>query len=544
MTDGNWLQFRPLGGVRQIGANMMALSAPQEEILFDAGMAFPFEDVFDIDFLIPDYSFLHNPGHLIITHGHEDHIGGVVPLIQRFKDLQIHASPLAATLIRKKFEDFGIKHNIKIFRENDILSFNHFDIYPIHVNHSIPQTYGLLIKSKKFSFSAFYLSDFKYDDSTPYEPPCDFDRLRALSKSSKRRVLFIDSTNISDDLSSSSSENDLLDPLDNIIRQASGRVFITLFASNIHRLQSIINLAEKHKRKIVPCGRSVNNFLEVGRELQLIQNVGNILIELDNVPNDKKNLIILLSGPQGDFKGALRRVAYGEDSKFTPKPDDSFVFSCKIIPGNERKIRSIINKLSEAGSTIFLPQQHMIHASGHSGTKDIKILLDCYSPTEVIPIHGESYSLRKHAEFINKNYPHVQTHLIHNFDTIKVHGDLPLSIQPQEEPHPLFIHGKNILLERSAVAQRRKMATRGVVFLSILQFSKRKNDLKIMCQFAGLPQLAEQHNKKITSLVQQQIQDLKSQSKTRKKEILNNFIKRYFENVLGYRPEVFIHVID
>ncbi|MEI8345831.1 MAG: ribonuclease J [Pseudomonadota bacterium] len=543
MSGHGWLKIQPLGGVRQIGANMTLITTPQQEIIFDAGLSFPHEDLFDIDYLIPDWNHLRAPSDIIITHGHEDHIGGIGHLLERFPNIKVHASPLAAALIRKKLERLKIDTKINLYYPHSTLPFADFDIYPIHVNHSIPESCGLLLKSNIQSMSLFYLSDFKVDQHHPYEPPCDFVRAHELTQGLSKRLLLVDSTNMNQGKDRVPSERDLFNDLDKLIRTHDGRIFVTLFASNIHRLQTLFNMAKAHRRKVVPHGQSMNHFIKVSSELGILKDVDGILLDKDSLRGIEKNLIVLLSGPQGDFKGALRRVAMGDDPTFKPGAEDRFIFSCKIIPGNERKIHTIVNKLYEWGAQVYLPGEHLIHASGHAGYDDLRTLCLQYQPTDIIPIHGESSALSRHQAFLKNEYPHVATHLIYNFDTLSVTSDLQTKIQKNEEPRPIFIHGNSIVIEPSAISERRKMATRGLVVCSIHLDNLKKHKPALELQFLGLPAIVEKHRQRIEDIIVRQLKQMKVKtSKEQKEKETSVQIKRYLAEILGYRPVAIVHL--
>ena len=403
-----YLKIEPVGGIGQIGSNMTLIQGQNDTVLIDAGILFPYEDFFDINYLIPDLSTIPTPTHLIISHVHEDHIGAISHVIKLFPEIKILASPFTAALIRKKLEFNHSPHPITEYRHFDQLSFKDFTIDPIHVNHSIPETHGLLIKDLNDEFGLFFISDFKIDHKTIYERPFDFEKLNRLSKNLKRKVLLVDSTNITSNTLKTPSEMDVIPVVDELFQSTDKRIFITCFSSNIHRLMTFFALAKKHGRNIIPHGRSMISYLNTANELGMIPDYDSIIKSADSVSPTQDNVVVLLSGCQGDFRGTFRRFCMGEDSTFKPKIDDLVILSSKAIPGNEKKISLLMNKLSEVGIKIITAQEKLVHVSGHPGRDDLIELYEKFNPTDIIPIHGETSFIRAHIE-------HIKNILITNY---------------------------------------------------------------------------------------------------------------------------------
>lgn len=331
------IKIKPVGGVGQIGSNMTLIQGKTDTIIIDAGILFPYEDFFDIDYLIPNLETMPEPSHLIITHGHEDHIGAVIHVVKKFPKIKVLASPFTAGLIRKKLEFNHHPYPVTEYRHFDQLGFNDFTIDPIHVNHSIPETVGLLIKDIKEEIGFFFISDFKIDFKTIYERPFDFEKLIKQSKDLKKRVLLCDSTNITSSTKETPSEADLIPILDQIYSEAESRIFITCFSSNIHRLMTFISLCKKHNKKLIPHGRSMISYLNTANELGMIPDFQSVVKMAESFTGSDENVVVLLSGCQGDFRGTFRRFCVGEDSQFKPRPTDTVILSSKAIPGNEKK---------------------------------------------------------------------------------------------------------------------------------------------------------------------------------------------------------------
>ena len=538
-----YLKIKPVGGIGQIGSNMTLIQGENDTILIDAGILFPYEDFFDINYLIPDLEGIPTPSHLVITHGHEDHIGAVYHVIKKFPQIKILASPFTAGLIRKKLEFNHMPFPITEYRHHDQLGFKDFTIDPIHVNHSIPETVGLLLKDHKEEFGLFFISDFKIDYKTIYERPFDFDKLIKHSNMLKRRVLLVDSTNITSSTLKTPSEVDLIPVLDELFASTDKRIFITCFSSNIHRLMTFMSLAKKHGRKLIPHGRSMISYLNTANELGMLPDFESTVKLAEAVTPGQENIVVLLSGCQGDFRGTFRRFCMGEDSTFKPRPDDLVLLSSKAIPGNEKKISLLMNKLSEIGAKVVTSGEKLIHVSGHPGRDDLIHLYEKYNPTDIVPIHGESSFIRAHIDHISKNFKTAVPHYFLNFDEMFVNEDLQLKINQGEKHDPVLIHGKLIELERDKVSERRKLACNGSVFVS-LKISKSLTDVeKITITLQGLPNIVTKNDEKFKRFLENYFVKISFKDMEKTTEELRIAVRKYFEQILGYKPQTFIHVL-
>lgn len=538
-----YLKIEPVGGIGQIGSNMTLIQGTNDIILIDAGILFPYEDFFDIDYLIPDLATIPTPSHLIITHGHEDHIGAVLHVIKRFPNIKILASPFTAALIRKKCEFNHSPYPITEYRHYDQLNFVDFTVDPIHVNHSIPETHGLLIRDHKEEFGLFFISDFKIDYKTHYERPFDFEKLVKLSKNLKRKVLLVDSTNITSNTLKTPSEADIIPVMDDIFRSTEKRIFITCFSSNIHRLMTFISLSKVHGRKIIPHGRSMISYLNTANELGMIPDFDSTVMQADSLTPNQENIVVLLSGCQGDFRGTFRRFCMGEDSTFKPRADDLVLLSSKAIPGNEKKISLLMNKLSEIGIKIITSQQRLIHVSGHPGRDDLTLLYEQFKPTDIVPIHGETSFIRAHIEHIKTSFPSATPHYFLNFDSMIVSADLQLKINLGEKHDPVIIHGKQIVLEKEKVSERRKLACNGSVFISLKISKTLTNVEKISFTLQGLPTLVSKSDGKFERFLENYFVQISFKDIDKTTEELRIAVRRYFDQILGYKPQTFIHIL-
>lgn len=535
----NYFSVLPLGGVEEIGSNMTIIRTASEDIIIDCGMLFPYEECFDINFLIPDFSVL-DPARLnsvVITHGHEDHIGALGKLLEVFPDLTVYATTFTLHLIQKKLSEYpNVKLKYQIYNPREDLSFKHVDISPVHVNHSIPETCGMIIRSKDLVWGALYISDFKVDLYSKHEKPIDFKRIEEKLSVCKHTAFFLDSTNIMYD-GKTTSEMELTHDLKSLMERDEKRIFITLFASNVHRMTAIAQMAKDAGRKIVIMGRSLRNYMEAAHETGHSPILPDEIFQADQVKGESGRMLIFLSGCQGDFLSALRRFSYGEDGNFKPTKDDLVVFSSKVIPGNEKKIFRIYNKLTEFGTKIITASDHLIHASGHPGKEDLHLLMKNFTPQFYFPIHGETYMLKKHYDFIRECYPKVSAHLIHNHQEV-ILGEGEVKVINHEHKEPRLIHGKNLEIEKTQISQRRKMATQGAVFIS---YHRVKNHMEI--SYLGLPLMVNDNLDQLKKRLIKQIQsDLSTRDDVYFKDQLKISTRQFFNHLLGYKPMTEVHL--
>lgn len=537
------LKITPVGGVGQIGSNMTLVQSQKDCIIIDAGILFPYEDFFDINYLIPDLSNIPTPSHLVITHGHEDHIGAIVDVVKKFPKIQIIATPFTLALIRKKLDFSHLQAKLVEYKVSDELGFHDFNIYPIHVNHSIPETVGLLIKDQNEKMGLFFTSDFKIDHNSPYERPFDFQKLKRLTANLESRILLCDSTNITSSSLTTKGEAEIIPVMDELLEKAPERVFITCFSSNIHRLSTIINLAVKHNKKVVPYGRSMISYLNSANELGMIPNFEKAVRMPETVKGDTENLIVLLSGCQGDFRGTFRRYCMGEDSIFKPRPTDTVILSSKAIPGNEKKISMLLNKLAEVNCHIFTPQTHLVHVSGHPGRKDLLELFSEFKPHHIIPIHGETYFIREHIKFIQEEYPNAQTHYILNSDELTISQELKLKTTQCEHIEPILIHGNGIEIQRPRISERRKLACNGAIFVSLKLSSTRAKVESLTYDYLGLPDVVHENDEKFKKFLNHYFIKINFKDVEATTEDLRVAIRKYFDQMLGYKPMTTVHVL-
>ena len=388
-----------LGGLGEVGKNMYVVTHEDEIIIIDAGVLFPEDDLLGIDYVIQDVTYLKQNEKkikaLLITHGHEDHIGGIPFLLQTVNIPVIYAPKIAADLIQKKLTERNINYNnIEYINEDLNLHFKHFDIEFVPTTHSIPDSFAIAIHTPNGTI--FETGDFKFD-LTPIGPMADIHKMARLGEKGVK-VLISDSTNaLSEGYSKSESSVD--GTLNDIISRHQGRVIIATFASNMYRIKHIVETCKQYNRKIVVFGRSMENAIELALNNELIKGRDQF-IDANQAKGLKRNEVcILCTGTQGEPLSALSRIANGVHKQISLLNDDLVIFSSSAIPGNASSINKIINKLYLKGVKVVTTAEFSdIHTSGHAKEEELKWMIRIIKPEYMMPMHGEFRMLKRHGE--------------------------------------------------------------------------------------------------------------------------------------------------
>lgn len=389
-----------LGGMNEIGKNMTLYEYKNDMFIVDCGLAFPTAELPGVDLVIPDFTHVVNYSDrirgIIVTHGHEDHIGGLAYLLKQV-NIPVYATKLTIGLIKGKLEEHGLLNKVKLveIKPRDNITLGSFNIELIHVNHSIPDAVGLAIRCP--AGIIIQTGDFKID-TTPVDG--DMIDLPRFAEYGKKGVLALlsDSTN-AERPGYTMSEKNVGESFELLFRKAKGkRIIVATFASNIHRVQQIIDVANARGRKVAVIGRSLENLVKVGEELGYLNVPQNILITIDTIksyPDDK--LVIITTGSQGEPMSALTKIAMGEHRKVTITPNDYVIISATPIPGNEKMVGAVVNALMKRGVEVIYEKMYEVHASGHACQEDLKLMIGLVKPKYFIPVHGEQKHLMKHA---------------------------------------------------------------------------------------------------------------------------------------------------
>lgn len=395
----NKIKVMALGGLNEIGKNMTVIEYKDEIIVIDAGMSFPDDEMLGVDVVIPDISYLiKNKGKIkgiFITHGHEDHIGAL-PYILKKINIPIYGAKLSIGLIQVKLKEHKINNaKLNVVSPRDIIKLSHMEVEFIKNNHSIPDACSIAVHTDQGII--YHTGDFKIDLTPIDGEVMDIHRICELSKKGVL-LLLADSTN-AEQPGSTMSEKTVGAGLDDLFRKASNsRIIVATFASNIHRLQQIINTAEKFNRKVAVSGRSMVNVVAVATELGYLNIPDNMLIDLNDISKYEDNEVVLITtGSQGEPMSALARMASAEHKKVEIKRGDLIIISAHPIPGNEKLISKVINSLFEKGAEVVYDESD-IHVSGHAKQEELKLMHRLVRPKFFMPAHGEYRMLKIHAE--------------------------------------------------------------------------------------------------------------------------------------------------
>ena len=394
------LKIIPLGGLGEIGKNLTVYEYGQDIVVVDCGLGFPDEELYGVDVVIPDITYLKNNRErirgIVITHGHEDHIGAL-PYVMRELDVPIYATPLTAGIIELKLEEHDLLYNTQIFtkRAGDKFRLGCFEIEFIHVNHSIADSVALAIRTP--IGTVIHTGDFKIDVTPIQGEMMDLARLGQLGKQGVLALL-ADSTNV-ERPGHTDSERKVAEKFDELFKGCEKRIIVTTFASNVQRIQQIINVAAKYKRKVAVTGRSMENMIRVAKELGYMDLPEGVLMDLAQIKGQPKNrTVIITTGSQGEAMSGLYRMAFNEHKQINIDANDRVIISASAIPGNETTISRVIDELFHKGAEVIYDRHTDLHVSGHASQEEQKMLLALTKPRFFIPVHGEYRMLCKHAE--------------------------------------------------------------------------------------------------------------------------------------------------
>ena len=456
-----------LGGLGEVGKNMYCIMHGNEIIIIDSGVMFPEDELLGIDYVIPDYTYLKQNENkikaLLITHGHEDHIGGIPFLLQSVNIPKIYAPAQAKELIDKKLLERNLNYkNITIYNENTKIKTKHFNIEFFRTTHSIPDSHGISINTPNGTI--VMTGDFKFD-LTPIGPMSDIHKMARIG-SNKVRLLLSDSTNALVP-GTSLSESIVDENLNEIFAtNKESRIIIATFASNVYRLKHIIETCKKHKRKVVLFGRSMDTSVDIAIKCGYIKDK-NIIISSEIANTLKPSEVCLLcTGSQGEPLAALSRIANGSHRQIKLIPNDIVVFSSSPIPGNAGSVAKTINKLYLKGVTVYTNNMAEIHSSGHANQEELKLMLRLFNPEYFAPYHGEYRMLKTHCDLaIECGLPKKNTFTLENGDVLSI-SKLGVKKAGKVTAGEVYVDGSRIGDVGSVVINDRKlMSTNGILVI-------------------------------------------------------------------------------
>jgi ribonuclease J len=389
-----------LGGLNEVGKNMTLFEYGEDMFLVDCGLAFPDQDMLGVDLVLPDFTYVERNADrirgIVITHGHEDHIGGL-PYLLKVLNVPVYGTNLTIGLIQGKLREHGLLNSatLNVIKPGDVITLGGFTVEAIHVNHSIPDALGLAIRCE--GGTIVHTGDFKIDTTPIDGGMMDLGRLAEIGQEGVL-CLMSDSTN-AERPGFTESERKVGESFETLFRKAgNNRIIVATFSSNIHRVQQIMNVAESLGRKVALVGRSLENVVNISAELGYLNIPEGIVIDINMInryPADK--LVIITTGSQGEPMSALTRMAFSDHRKVEIHPNDYVIISATPIPGNEKTVSRVVNELMKLGADVVYERMYDVHVSGHACQEELKMIMGIVKPKYFIPVHGELKHLRKHA---------------------------------------------------------------------------------------------------------------------------------------------------
>ena len=479
ITGQNPLRIIPLGGLGEIGLNMMAMEYDDSIIVVDCGLMFPEDYMLGIDIVIPDITYLKKNKEkvkaFIITHGHEDHTGAL-PFVLRDIKAPIYGTALTLGLIKEKLEEYNLDKETEFItvKPRGDVSIGPFDIEFIRVSHSIADGVGLAIKTP--AGVVIHTGDFKLDQTPVDGEVLDYARF---SEYGEEGVLLLlsDSTNVEKE-GYTVSEREIGTTFEEIFRKSQGRIIVAAFSSNIHRIQQVMDVADKFGRKVVLNGRSMVANVGIARELGYLKIPDGLVLdlrELDGLPPQRA--VLLTTGSQGEPMSALTRMAMDDHKHIKVRGGDTVVLSSKFIPGHEKAISNMMNHLYRRGAEVIYEKVSEIHVSGHASQEELKIMLNMVKPKYFIPVHGEYRHLVKHSQLAEKvGVKKENIILAEDGDVVEITMD-GIAVKEKVESGKVFVDGKGVGDVGDMVLKDRKHLSQDGLVIAILALNEKTGEV-------------------------------------------------------------------
>ena len=468
----NVLEIIPLGGIGEFGMNCTLLRYGDEMLILDAGMGFPEESAYGVDVCIPDFDILEQYKKditaIILTHGHEDHLGAL-PYVLKKINVPVYASHFTLGLAESKLDEHGILGDVLLHRvePRDVVTIGSFTIEFIRASHSLIDCFHLAIKTPVGTI--IHTGDYKVDETPVIGEAID---LRTLRRYGQEGVLALlsDSTNATVP-GRTPSERAVIPAFEEIFAEAQGRIIVAAFASSIHRLQIVFDVAQQFDRKVCVLGRSMQKNVEIAERLGYLDIHGRMLVSI----NDAKlladdEIVFLVTGSQAEPRAALYQLATQVYKGLTIEEGDTVVLSARIIPGNERAISKLIGHIYKRGANIIEEKRRLIHVSGHASQDDIRIMTEAVRPKFVVPIHGEYRMLFRHKEFVKNHLGYAEENivLIENGDVLELDGERATIVDKKDIKRTFIDESGFEEIEYDTVRERKKMAYEGMITLVMI----------------------------------------------------------------------------
>jgi ribonuclease J len=542
MSKKNKLRIIPLGGLGEVGKNMMAYEFGGDIIVVDAGIMFPKNDMLGVDYIIPDYEYLKKRANrilgLFITHGHEDHIGAIQHFVDDFS-VPIYATPLTRGLIEGKLTRNNAQHKaqIKTVQAGDSTKTGPFTVEYFHVSHSIPDAVALAITTP--AGLVIHMSDFKFDHTPVDGWPTDFAKLSELATRGVD-LLLSDSTN-AERPGWTPSESVIGPAFDKVFAEAKGRVIVATFASLISRVQQVADAAAKHGRKMAFAGPSMVDNVKIARKMKYLNIPDEIIVPIDQALQMQNHKVaIMCTGSQGEPSSIVGRLSAGTNRQFDLKEGDTIVLSSHPIPGNEETISKTINRLLRRGAKVIHDGIAPIHVSGHAAQEEQKLLINLVRPIHFMPIHGELRQLMRHAELAQQLGVEAEnTIVVENGQVVELVGKKIL-LGERIPGDYVFVTGESIGdIDHDVMRERTQLARNGIMLIDISldKFTgKLRHEPEIITRGFISPEDAEE----LIPEVQKRVMSVVHDGKLDDEKDIVNAVKSYLHQETKRRPMVFV----
>ncbi|HJW68098.1 MAG TPA: ribonuclease J [Candidatus Binatia bacterium] len=543
------LRVIPLGGLGEIGLNLLILECGDAAIAIDCGVMFPDEQMLGVDVAIPDLTYLRTLGErfkaIFLTHGHEDHIGALPYVLGEF-DVPVYGTPLTIGFVRSRLREHELPATLAVY-EHEPIRVGPFAIEPFAVTHSIPDSVGLVIRTPVGT--VVHTGDFKLDQ-TPLDGRLpDLGRLAELGAEGVL-LMMSDSTNV-EHAGVTPSERSVGVHLEQIFREATGRVLVTTFSSHIHRMQQVIDLATRFGRKVGLVGRSLTSHVATARDLGLLRVADGTLVDLAVLRDLPRNEVTLITaGSQAEAASALVRIAMNAHKQVVLTPGDVVVLSSRIIPGNERAISSLVNHLYRRGATVHYGRGAPIHVSGHASQEELKLVLNLVRPRHFVPVHGEYRHLVRHLQLAREvGVPADGCHLLEDGDVLEILSDGAERAE-RVPAGRVFVDGKGIGEVGDVVLRDRRHLSEDGLVLAVLAIAQQSGDIVAGPDLVSRGVVADEASPEVfegaRSMVLEALGAINPESRTdpaEVKEEVRKALRRYFKR-LDRRPVILPFVLE
>ncbi len=535
----------PLGGVGEIGKNMTAVCYDNDIIIIDCGMSFPEDYMLGIDVVIPDFTYLEehrdNIRALLITHGHDDHIGAIPYFLKKFPEVPVYGTGLTLGLVGNKIsqhEDI-VGANLITFKAGDVLELGCFKVRAIKVNHSIADSVGFAVHTP--IGTVVFTGDFKVDFTPVDDEIIDLATFASIGTSGAL-ALFMESTNIERE-GYTMSERTVGKKFEEIFSHAEGRIIVTTFASNIHRIQQIIDASVKHRRKVCIMGLSMMNVVKLAREMGYLHCPDEYLIEIDRVNKQPAHEVtIITTGSQGEPMSALTRMAMSEYKNFTIMQGDTVVISATPVPGNEKMISSVVNRLFEKGATVIYSAIQDIHVSGHACREELKLMYTLVKPKYFVPMHGEQRHLALNARMVQDLGMNPKNIVLPSIGRTILIDSSGISLGDEVHSEMVLVDGLGVGDVGSIVLKDRQMLAEEGLIMPVVTIDEMKNIVagpEIISRGFVYMKESEDLIKQIEDIVKDVIEsssDKKKADLAQLKNLVRDKIKNYIFTTTQRRP--------